>query len=52
MLKAAEEENGSKTERGEACRSETIQLDEDDVTHSPVKVSKLGFVCISDSGPS
>lgn len=51
MLKAAEEENSSKNEREETCRSSvTIQLDEDyHFIHSTVKVSKLGFVCISGS---
>lgn len=48
MLKAAQEENGFKDEREEACSSsETIQLDEDEdeghFTHSTVKVSKLGL---------
>lgn len=52
MLKAAEEENGSKNESEETCRSSvTIQLDEDEdhFTQSTGKVSRLGFVCISGS---
>lgn len=52
MLKAAGQENGSKKEREETSSSSvTIQLDEEDdhFAHSTVKVSGLGFVCISGS---